>query len=148
MDYAELAKKNHNLGFACSQAVLLAFATELGLDAGIAARIASGFGGGMGRNGRTCGAVSGAVMVVGLAFGGTLPTDKEAKERAYAMSRRVQEEFQARCGSLDCPALLGVDISTAEGLARAHAEKRFARCDQYIEEAARIVSEVLKENHV
>lgn len=146
MEPIEQARKNHDLGFSCSQAVLLAFAEEYGLSADLAARVASGFGGGMGRNGRLCGAVTGAVMAVGLAVGSASPADKAAKERAYALSKRVQQEFEARCGALDCPALLGVDISTPEGLARAREEKRFASCDHFIEEAARIVAEVLDEN--
>ncbi|MGA2258902.1 MAG: C-GCAxxG-C-C family protein [Thermoguttaceae bacterium] len=59
--------------FNCSQAVLSAYAGQLGLDEETAAKIASGFGGGMGRMADTCGAVTGAYMVLGLKSGQILP---------------------------------------------------------------------------
>lgn len=139
MDPIEQARKNHEQGYSCSQAVLLAFAEELGLSAEMAARVAAGFGGGMGRCGRTCGALTGALMVVGLQEWGPLQPEPGAKDRTYAASRRVQEEFHARLGALDCRDLLGVDISTPEGLARAREEKLFSNCNHFIEEAAKII---------
>ena len=48
----------------CAQSVLTAFSDELGLDRNTALRLARGFGGGMGRTGKTCGAVTGAYMVI------------------------------------------------------------------------------------
>ena len=146
MDHIEQAKRNIEEGYSCSQAVLMAFAEELGLSTETAARVAAGFGGGMGRSGRTCGAVSGALMVVGLVEGGTSAADKAAKERTYAMARQVMEEFEARRGALDCRELLGVDISTAEGLAQAREHKLFAGCTRHVEEAARIASDLIRGN--
>jgi C_GCAxxG_C_C family probable redox protein len=65
MNHPDHAVELFNAGRNCSQAVLMAFAGELGLEPDAAARLAAGFGGGMGRMGHTCGAVSGAVLVRG-----------------------------------------------------------------------------------
>ena len=100
-------------GFNCSQAVFSAYAE--GLETETALKIASGFGGGMGRMAETCGAVTGAMMVLGLRFGAASP-DREAKELIYARIREFADRFKARNGSLDCRDLLGCDISTPEGL--------------------------------
>lgn len=56
-------------GFACSQAVLATFCERFGLDRHIGLKLAEGFSGGIGRQGLTCGAVTGALMVIGLRYG-------------------------------------------------------------------------------
>ena len=66
MSHTDLALSRFSEGFSCSQSVLAAFAPELGLDADAALRVSAAFGGGMGRLGDTCGAVTGALMVLGL----------------------------------------------------------------------------------
>ena len=70
--------------FNCSQSILSTYCTQYGLDRDIALKLATGFGGGMGRLGRTCGAVSGAFMVIGLKYGMGLNNDTEAKEKTWA----------------------------------------------------------------
>ncbi len=56
-------------GFSCSQAVVSSFAGDLGLGNDTAYKIPCGFGAGIARTGNTCGAVAGAVMVIGLKYG-------------------------------------------------------------------------------
>ena len=111
-DRIETALSRFAEGFNCSQAVLSAYAE--GMDEETALKIASGFGGGMGRMAETCGAVTGAMMVLGLKFGAVSP-DREAKERGYAKVKEFADRFKARNGSLVCRDLLGCDISTPEG---------------------------------
>src|SRR5512137_2490461 len=88
-------------GSSCSQAVVAAFAPSLGLDRDTALRLASGFGGGMGRLAETCGAVTGAFMVLGLKYGAAT-TDKQAKETIYALVRDFAQRFKAVHGSILC----------------------------------------------
>jgi C_GCAxxG_C_C family probable redox protein len=131
-------------GYSCSQAVLRAFAAELGLDPDTAARLAAAFGGGMSRTRGQCGAVSGALMVVGLIYGSADPADKAAKERAYAAGRDLLEEFNARHGSITCPGLLSVDISTEEGTRAAREDNLFKTvCPEYVRSAAQIAANLL-----
>ena len=63
---SEQAVRKFRKGFNCSQAVLSVYAEEFGLCRETALKIACGYGGGMGRMALTCGAVTGAFMVIGL----------------------------------------------------------------------------------
>ncbi len=146
MDRIETALSRFTQGFNCSQAVLSAYAGQLGLDAETAAKIASGFGGGLGRMADTCGAVTGAFMVLGLKYGQDLP-DREAKERIYARIKDFAERFQARNGSLVCRDLLDCDISTPEGLRRAREmELLTTTCPNFVRDACEILEEMLHVN--
>jgi C_GCAxxG_C_C family probable redox protein len=77
-----------NQGFTCSQSIFCAFAPQLGLQEELALKIASPFGGGIASTGDLCGAVSGAVMVLGLRYGHTTPIEPNSKELTY---QKVQE---------------------------------------------------------
>ncbi|MEA5144351.1 MAG: C-GCAxxG-C-C family protein [Oscillibacter sp.] len=58
-----------NDGFNCSQAILSTYCEEFGLDKKTALQLSCGLGAGMGRLGETCGAVSGAYLLIGLKYG-------------------------------------------------------------------------------
>jgi len=140
----DLAVSRFGEGFNCSQAVFSAFAADLGLERDAALRIAGPFGGGMGRTGETCGAATGALMVLGLRFGSTRADDKAAKERMYALAGEFLRQFQARCGSTLCRELLGCDISTPEGLQAAREQQLFKSvCPSLVAEAAEIAEQLL-----
>lgn len=107
----------------CAQSVLGVFCADLGLDRETAMKLASGFGAGMARRQEVCGAVSGAVMVIGLKHGQAREDDKAAKETAYRLSRELMERFQVEFGSCLCRELLpGLDLATAAGHERYKAE--------------------------
>jgi len=116
MSNVEIAVASFKAGLSCSQAVLSAFAPGLGLDRPTALRVAAAFGGGMARMGQTCGAVTGALMVIGLKHGHIAAEDKATKEKTYALVRQFVDEFRARNTSLLCRELLGCDIGTPEGM--------------------------------
>jgi C_GCAxxG_C_C family probable redox protein len=78
-------------GFNCAQAVLLAHGPRLGIAADDCARLAAPFGAGMARTGSTCGAVTGALMVIGLRLGHTRADDLARKERCYEVNRATNE---------------------------------------------------------
>lgn len=144
LEPAELASAHFAEGYSCSQSLLLAYASWLGIEPGMAARIAAPFGSGMARMGWTCGAVTGALMVIGLRCGHEAAGDKETKERTYAVARGFISRFDARNGSLICRELLGYDVSTPEGLESARADGLFgSRCPKLVRDAAEIVGGVL-----
>ena len=90
----------------------------------------------------TCGAVTGAMMVLGLEHGNTAP-DREAKERVYEQVREFAQRFRARNGSLLCRELLGCDISTPEGLQQAReADFVLKICPKFVRDAAEILEEM------
>ena len=131
-------------GYSCSQSLLMAYAELLSIQPAMAARIAAPFGGGMGHLGRTCGAVTGALMVLGAKHGHIEATDKETKERVYEMVRRFDGMFEARNGATACKDLVGYDLNTTEGLASAREEGIFnTLCPGFVRDAAEIVGEML-----
>jgi C_GCAxxG_C_C family probable redox protein len=144
MAKAEIAQACFKEGFSCSQAVLKAFSGEFGLDPLLALKISQPFGGGIARMGETCGAVSGAFLVIGLKYGRTKAEDSESRDKTYALVREFLRRFASSCGSTQCKTLLGYDISTDEGLKLAHDKGLVdARCPVFIRTAVEILEEIL-----
>jgi len=137
MSKHEEALSLFNEAFSCSQAVFAAFAPEMGA--------AGAFGGGMGRMGETCGAVTGAFMLIGLKYGQTKAGDGNAKDRTYQLVREFVERFKERNRSIVCRELLGVHIGTPEG-SQAFKEKglKNAVCVKVVRDAAEIIGEILR----
>jgi C_GCAxxG_C_C family probable redox protein len=143
MTNAERAKSIYKEGFSCSMAVLGAFCEQFGLDKNLAYRVSSGFGGGMHLD-QTCGAVTGAFMVIGLKFGRTRADDVEAKMKTAKMTNEFAKKFRARHGSLGCTALIGCNISTPVGFEEAKKKDLFKQvCPKYVISAAEILDEML-----
>jgi C_GCAxxG_C_C family probable redox protein len=140
MSNVEIALASFSEGFSCSQAVLSAFAPGLGLDRPTALRVAAAFGGGMARMAQTCGAVTGALMVIGLKHGHVAAEDKATKEMTYALVRQFVDEFRARNRALLCRDLLGCDIGTPEGM-QLFREKSLNTlvCSRLVRDAAEIL---------
>ena len=130
-------------GHACSQAVLAAYAPVLGLDADAAVRLAAGFAAGM-RLGGTCGAVTGAIMVLGLALREGDCATRDGRAALAAPMRAFTDRFAETMGSLDCPGILGCDLRTPEGMAAAEREALFETvCVAAVREAARILEDMI-----
>jgi C_GCAxxG_C_C family probable redox protein len=131
-------------GFNCSQSILAAWSGRFGMDRETAMRTASAFGAGMGRMGEVCGAVTGALMVIGLKHGQTDARDGQAKERNYALTREFAERFRSRHGTLLCRELLGCDLTTPEGMEAARQMRLFTeRCPRFVQDAAEILEKLL-----
>ena len=146
MEPKNLACARFEEGFSCSQAVFSAYAEQFGLDRETALKISGGFGGGMGRMAQTCGAVTGAFMVIGLKYGAIDAEDKETKEKAYALVREFSDRFKSRHGSISCQDLLGCDISKPEGEKVAREQKLFETiCPKLVKDAAELLEEMLAE---
>ena len=128
-------------GSNCSQSIFSVYSALFGLDRETALKIASGFGGGMGRNCETCGAVTGAYMIIGLKYGYTSPADKEGKEKTYALIREFSDRFKARNKSTACQDLLGVHLLTGDKEKAAQQTKII--CPQMVRDAAEILEEFL-----
>jgi C_GCAxxG_C_C family probable redox protein len=123
MNAADEAASRFMTGCNCAQSVLAALAPACGVPAETALRLAAPFGGGIARTGATCGAVTGALMALGLRTGPFNPADPDAKTRIYALARDFLARFQACHGALTCRDLTGCDLTTPAGL------KAFADCN-------------------
>lgn len=146
MDASKHAVTYFKQGYSCSQSVLAAFSERFGLQQDQALRVAAAFGGGMARAGETCGAVTGALMALGLFAGSIDPDDKAAKERTYALAQDFMTRFRARFGNLDCRCLLGVDLSEPGSAQVARDQGLFnSVCPGLVQGASEILTEILRE---
>lgn len=140
------AVERFNNGYNCSQAVLGSYSEQFGLDCDKAFKVATGFGGGM-RMSETCGAVTGAFMVLGLKYGNITTQNQQAKTRTYEMIEEYTTRFKSRNGSVVCRDLLGCDISTQEGRKKAQNDDLFSTiCPEMVKSAAEILEELLADN--
>jgi C_GCAxxG_C_C family probable redox protein len=143
MSDAETAVGLFRDGCACSQAILGVYGPRFGLDEGLAARVAAGFAGGM-RMAETCGAVTGALMVLGLAYCGDDCRQGAGRKAAYGAVTSFMRKFGERHGSLTCRDLLGCDISTPDGAQAAQDQGLFrTKCVQLVRDAAELVEGTL-----
>ncbi len=131
-------------GLFCAESVVLAIAKTEGVESELIPRVASAFCSGMARTCGTCGALTGAVMGVGLALGRS--SASESIQPAYAATQRLVKEFEDQFGSRDCQALLdGCDLNTAGGQAQFKEQALGQRCVRYTGAAAEIAARAIAE---
>lgn len=146
MKTSDKAAELYSRGFSCSQAVFASFADRIDLDEGQALRLAQPFGGGIIGLGDWCGAVIGAMLVLGSIYGRDRADDLAAKERTYAEVRKFIDSFNAAHGSLKCRGLLGCDICTPEGRKEIEDRKLHQTiCLELVRSAADILDGLLPE---
>jgi C_GCAxxG_C_C family probable redox protein len=114
-DRQKIATEIFNSGFNCAQAVLTSYQENFDFDDKFALSISSGFGGGMGRLQKTCGAVTGAFMVIGLYNVRKYKTIAERKAETYKMVQEFHRKFLELNNTSDCSELLTCDLNTEEG---------------------------------
>ncbi len=91
-------------GLHCSEAILGLFNERLGLGLDARAlKMASGFAGGIGCGRDVCGALTGAVMVIGALYGRAEPGVDDSK--CQALANRLREDFLRELGSSSCEVL-------------------------------------------
>lgn len=141
---AQQALETFRGNFNCAQSVLSAFAEELGLNKDTALKLATPFGAGMAYRQETCGAVTGALMAIGLKYGKGINGTTENKEQTYDMSRMFIEEFKKLHSSICCRELMdNHNMSTPEGMAKIQEQNLFRlRCDNYVQDSVKIVGKI------
>lgn len=101
-------------GYDCSQVVVAHYAEKLGLSEEVANKVSACFGGGM-LQADTCGAFTGALMVIGLKYG---HYDEETllaqKDVMMAKSAEFKKLFFEKFETCNCKELLGYDVSIPE----------------------------------
>ena len=144
MSKADCAVSSFKEGFNCSQSVLSTYSKLFGLNHEVALKIAQAFGGGMARMGQTCGAVTGAFMVIGLKHGKMKAEDEEAKEKSYKIVREFIKRFKSLHDSIMCKDLLGYDLDNSEEREEVE-EKQICetRCPEFVQNAVEILEKLL-----
>ncbi len=137
------AEESFTSGFYCAESVVLALAGAMGIESEILPKAATAFCSGMGRMCGTCGALSGAIMGIGLALGRSNAAG--SVEPAYTAARRLIREFEQEFGARDCHVLLGCDLNTPEGQAMFEEKKLGERCTRFTGRAAGIAARIIEE---
>ncbi|MCK5001032.1 MAG: C_GCAxxG_C_C family protein [Anaerohalosphaera sp.] len=134
----------YSQGFSCAQSVFAAFADELGVDRDTALKISSGFGGGMGRTGNVCGALTGAIMVIGYRNGTTDAANLTQKLANYDLVEKAISMFRERSGAIDCRDLIGYELLAAPEPTEESTEAKFRTCSKAVRDAAEIAAKILE----
>ncbi len=143
MNNVEKTTDLFSAGLNCSQAMLTVFGEPYGLDAEMAAKLGRPLGGGIGHLAKTCGAITAAVLVLGMAK--NHQDEGEARKASYASVQDLFKRFEALHGTTECKELLGTDMSTEEGLKKIQEEKLVRKvCPPFVRAAASILEELLR----
>lgn len=142
----ERAEELFGNGCNCAQALLLAFAKDYGMDEKAAAAVSVPFGGGMSKQGKTCGCLTGALMVIGLCFGQDSNVILARRGEAYGMGKAFIEKFKEHFQATECRELIRLDLNRKEDLEEATKNVFGNRCRKMVGETAGLLEEFLKEN--
>lgn len=115
MERSEHAKDLFLGGNNCAQAVLLSFAGDIGYSKELALKVSAGFGAGLGREQLTCGAVSGAIMVLGILEGEKAADNSELKSKTYGLVQDLIKKFTDEFQTSNCKELTACDFKTDAG---------------------------------
>ncbi|MFX1300357.1 MAG: C-GCAxxG-C-C family protein [Promethearchaeota archaeon] len=134
-------------GFLCSEAVLLALSEAQNIMSEIIPRIATGFGAGIGRHGEVCGALSGAVMGLGLRFGRSQVSETPQDTSPYQFGQTMVNLFASRVGHIRCRDILDLDISSDEGRKKYREQNLWElKCRELIRIATELSYDLLQAN--
>jgi C_GCAxxG_C_C family probable redox protein len=147
MTNAEAALQYFKTGFNCAQSVLTPFRNQFGITEEHCLKIACAFGAGMGRQQHTCGAVTGAMMVIGLHFGKGRTDDNARKILTYEKTVDFMQAFTRQHGSINCLELLeGLHMTDPEESVEIEARDLYRKkCTQYVRDAVEIAQALIME---
>ncbi|APF26754.1 C_GCAxxG_C_C family protein [Clostridium sporogenes] len=118
-------------------------AKDLGIDEIIAKKISACFGGGM-FCGSTCGAVTGALMAIGLKYGHSIPDTPHIKEQNIDKLMEFREKFLEKYDSVICKNILGYDLTNSEDMKKIQEEQLLATfCPKLVSDTISILKEIL-----
>jgi len=142
----EKAVSRFREGYVCSESILMTFAESQGIKCEQIPKIATGFAGGIGRCGFLCGALTGAVMALGLKYGRNKPNEAEAYEKCMAKCQELCKRFESIFGSVYCRDITQCDLTTMEGRQKFKEQQiRENVCTKVVENSMRILLNLTKE---
>jgi len=135
-------------GMNCSQAIFSVYGHHLGVDRDRCLKIASVFGGGINNTGNVCGAVTGAIMAIGLKHGDLKYGEVGIKDltelpKSYGVASEFTKKFKERNVTIICRELIDHDLLTAEDIEHAFKTGAFNNCPKFVKDAAEILEKML-----
>jgi len=130
----------------CTQCILLAFQELLGLEDELTFKAASALCAGLGM-GKTCGALSGGVMVLGLKHGREhIEEGLEGLIPGLGPAQSLVQRFEQEFGTTSCYEITKLDWTDFEAVMRALTNPEFIeRCAQIVGRTAEMVAELIGE---
>lgn len=129
--------------FNCAQSVFVGCNSFLPIKEKDAFKVAAGFGGGM-RRGEVCGAVTGAIMAIGMKHGQTKSFDINAKKITGNLVVELENKFEKKFGSILCKDLLGGNLEIPSEAEQIHSQNLINKlCPKFIEFAAETTEKLL-----
>ncbi|TCO09160.1 C-GCAxxG-C-C family protein [Natronoflexus pectinivorans] len=159
MNNANFAQRKFEEGFNCAESVLFGSVRDKNFDLPLILAASSGFGGGMGRKQKVCGAITGAVMAIGVLNSPyndsaeldveILTSSMEIKNRNYQLVHEFISHFEKEFGHVNCLELLdNCDLTTPEGSALFKSGKlKQQLCYKYVRYAADYVENLIKNDN-
>jgi len=99
----------------------------------------------MGKTGETCGAVTGAIMIISLKYGAGDAGHKTLKKNTYERAGKFIKEYKLRNTCVACRDLLGFDMGSDTRPQKEKKDIISKKCPDYVKNAAEILEEILKE---
>lgn len=133
-----------NNGYMCSESIVAAFSSLPGAQAETAIRMSTGFAGGM-VHGKTCGAISGAVMVISLKLGPGITRDQYSKELCIQAIQELFHRFKQRRKTVECRKLLlmnNVNYDNPDEMKNLRAK---GVCELIVRDVAELLEKILTE---
>ena len=130
-------------GYTCAESVLMAVSQEFEIENEITHHMAMCFGGGIGLTGAVCGAVSGAVMAIGLIKGPA--ANIQEFQQIMPIAQELRSRFEKEMKTMNCRELTGVDLAIPENFEQyMNSNTPQKVCAPAVEAAYRIVMELLE----
>jgi C_GCAxxG_C_C family probable redox protein len=143
---AEVASKKFIDGYRCSEAILISYGERVGLSHELSMKIGCALGGGLGGHGDICGAVSAAIIILGLKYGRTNKDDADKRIKTDMQVQKFLKKFKSKHKHTGCNNLIGFDRSTTKGHDIAVEAGVFKKiCPDFVKDAGRILEELLEE---
>jgi C_GCAxxG_C_C family probable redox protein len=144
MNKVDLAFDRLKTGYSCSQSVFSVFADDLGIDLETSLKVSSAFGGGIAGMGKTCGAVTGALMALGIKYGSAVASKNHEENEIIKYAEVFLDRIRSETGTVACRDILGVDLGIPEALKTAQEKNLFeTNCPPYIVRVIRLADDIL-----
>ena len=132
-DRIKMADELHRRGFSCAQAVAVSCADLVDVPKEILFKASEGFGAGMGTTDGVCGALTGALLVMGLKKSSGNLENPRSKSATMKVSKAMLTNFREKCGgAIICRELKGLDSG-----------KMLCSCPDCIKHGVEVVEEQL-----
>ena len=141
----KIANELYNRGYNCCQSVVSAFAADFKMNKDFGISIGRAFSAGMNYQGKTCGAVLGAYIVLSLYIDNILDKDL-SDDLIYYQIKEFNNQFVKKFKSTECATLLGKNPGNESDLIQILENDIFKKkCPAFIEEACVIIKKIRKE---